>query len=256
MNKLHLPNFFCLDRILGSFFSGLIKLIVFIAIIYLIGLDLWKRYKGGKKKEGLTPGQPGSSLTTPGSTSARTQPSPTTIQPSPANINSPGQNRPSIKYDPNNMDNYSSIRPEVKGSDKEANQTNFDVSLNLIDPYPVYYEPGSFTFNSTGYIPSYEDSIYISKSTNLSQVAKIEDAPYKQGGFCKEFENDIFIKNEKCGTLKKDICGSTDCCILMGGTKCVSGNEFGPSVNAVFSDVTIKNRDHWYYREKCYGHCK
>jgi hypothetical protein len=77
-----------------------------------------------------------------------------------------------------------------------------------------------------------------------------------QGGFCKEFENDVFIKNEKCGTLNKDMCSSTNCCVLMGGTKCVAGSESGPLVNAVFSDVTIKNRDHWYYQGKCYGHCK
>lgn len=238
MNKFHLPNFFCLDKIVGSFLTGFIKIGVFIGIIWLLGLEMMRRYiNNNKTKEGLTPGQ--SSGT--------------------GNANSPSTNSPSasgnIQYNANNLDSYASVNPEIRGSDKEAQQKQFDISLNLLDPYPVYYEPGSFPFSSTGFLPSYEDSVYLSDTTKLSQVATIKNAPYLQGGFCTQFASDDQMRNAKCGALSADTCASTSCCVLVGGTKCVAGDAGGPTIKSVFSDVTIPNRDYWYYQGKCSGNC-
>ena len=168
---------------------------------------------------------------------------------------SPAAGPGGFNYDANNLNNYSSIRPELRGSEKEAKQTQFDIDLKLLDPYPVYYEPGSFPFSSTGYIPNYEDSVYLSKTTKLSQIGVIKQAPYLQGGFCTQFAKDNLARNEKCGTLDQATCASTNCCILMGGTKCVAGDANGPSLKTVYSDVTIPNRDYWYYQGKCSGNC-
>jgi hypothetical protein len=172
-------------------------------------------------------------------------------------INAPSanNNKGNVQYNANNLDSYQSINPELRGSEKEAKQTVFDVSLNLIHPYPVYYEPGSFPFASTGYLPTYEDSVYISKTTNLSQTAPITNAPYLQGGFCKQYANDDQTRNAKCNALSSDTCASTECCVLLGGTKCVAGNDSGPTIKSVFSDVTIPNKDYWYYQGKCLGNC-
>jgi hypothetical protein len=359
MNKFNLPNFLCLDRIVGPFFSRIIKIVVFVAIIYFLGLEMWKRY--GNKKEGLTPGDKTKTvdedMKNPGTNNAN-QPSPNdrgmknpgtnnANQPSPiGKITDPIMNlfpdlidipktgiipdgyykiliknkpellkmRPiptgcklkidssklpkgsnvdpktsgivpitssgnysedetkcanvidiyksdgefkksSTVYDASNMDDYKNINPELRGSEKEARQTVFDVSLNLIHPYPVYYEPGSFPFASTGYLPTYEDSIYISKTTNLSQATPITKAPYLQGGFCKQYANDDQTRNAKCNALGSETCASTECCVLVGGTKCVAGNEGGPTIKSVFSDVTIPNKDYWYYQGKCMGNC-
>lgn len=355
LNKFRFPNFFCLDKLLGRFFSSVVKLGVFIGIIYLLGLELWRRYIN--KKEGLAPGEsnvpeenkekspsvdqksnvPGKNDNTPGKNN---QPTPSgqslnpmeKLYPDVIDIprsgsipdgyykillkNQPGllKMRPipdgcklkidpskltkgsnvdpktggivpitptgkysedemkctnvidiykekgefkqnSLTYDSANMDDYKTINPELRGSEKEAKQVNFDVSLNLIDPNPVYYEPGSFPFASTGFLPTYEDSIYLSKTTNLSQVAPITKAPYLQGGFCTQYANDDQTRNAKCSTLSSDTCASTECCVLVGGTRCVAGNEGGPTIKSVFSDVTIPNRDYWYYRGKCSGNC-
>ena len=346
MNKYRLPNFFCLDKLLGGFGSNLVKLGVFIGIIYFLGLEIWTRYKNNK--EGLAPGEsnvPGAiakppamqNKTNPGTNN---QPAPTSqyvnpmdkLYPDVIDIpkdgkipdgyykilikNQPGllKMRPipdgcklkidasvlikgsnvdpktggivpiastgnysedelkcvnvidiykekgefkqnSLTYDSANMDDYKNINPELRGDKKEAQQVNFDVSLNLIDPYPVYYEPGSFPFASTGFRPSYEDSVYLSKTTNLSQVAPITKAPYLQGGFCTQYANDDQTRNTKCNALTADTCASTECCVLVGGTKCVAGNAGGPTIKSVFSDVTIPNRDYWYYQGKCMGNC-
>jgi hypothetical protein len=104
-------------------------------------------------------------------------------------------------------------------------------------------------------MPTYEDSVYLSKTTNLSQAAPITNAPYLQGGFCSQYANDDQTRNAKCNALSADTCASTECCVLVGGTKCVAGNAGGPTIKSVFSDVTIPNRDYWYYQGKCMGNC-
>ena len=343
MNKYRLPNFFCLDKLFGSFVSNLVKLGIFICIIYFLGLEIWTRYINNK--EGLAPGEskgPGASDNKQPAISVGSidQPAPTAqyvnpmekLYPDVIDIplngtipdgyykilikNQPGllKMRPipdgcklkidasvlikgsnvdpkmggivplaptgnysedeakctnvidiyksgsefkqnTLTYDAANTDSYASVNPELRGDKKEAQQVNFDVSLNLIDPYPVYYEPGSFPFASTGFRPSYEESVYLSKTTNLSQAAPITKAPYLQGGFCKQYANDDQTRNTKCSLLSEDTCASTECCVLVGGTKCVAGNAGGPTIKSVFSDVTIPNRDYWYYQGKCMGNC-
>ena len=343
MNKYRLPNFFCLDKLFGSFVSTLLKLGIFISIIYFLGLEIWTRYINNR--EGLAPGEakvPGASDNKQPAISvvSSNQPAPNTqyvnpmekLYPDVIDIpksgiipdgyykilikNQPGllKMRPipdgcklkidasvlikgsnvdpkmggivplaptgnysedelkcvnvidiyksgsefkqnTLTYDAANTDSYASVNPELRGDKKEAQQVNFDVSLNLIDPYPVYYEPGSFPFASTGFRPSYEESVYLSKTTNLSQAAPITKAPYLQGGFCKQYANDDQTRNTKCNSLSADTCASTECCALIGGTKCVAGNAGGPTIKSVFSDVTIPNRDYWYYQGKCMGNC-
>ena len=63
------------------------------------------------------------------------------------------------------------------------------------------------------------------------------------------------ISKEECGKLEKDACASTSCCVLLGGSRCVGGNEKGPTMKANYGDITIINRDHYFYKGKCYGNC-
>jgi hypothetical protein len=43
--------------------------------------------------------------------------------------------------------------------------------------------------------------------------------------------------------------------VLLGGSKCVSGNENGPSVKSNYSDILVRNKDSYMYMGKCYGNC-
>ena len=184
---------------------------------------------------------------------------PSNVDNPPQNVDTPPQNveqsRDSLSsYDPSNI-NEVFHKPELSGSEKEQQQQVFKPDLNLLHPPPIYNEPGTFKFDSVGYVPNYEESIYLSKVTGMSQVSTIVDAPYLEGGFCKQFENDKEKLNQKCNSLDKQTCASTDCCILFGGEKCVAGNEFGPTIRNVYSDFTTVNRDYYYYKGKCYGNC-
>jgi hypothetical protein len=48
---------------------------------------------------------------------------------------------------------------------------------------------------------------------------------------------------------------TTSCCVLLGSSKCVSGNENGPIMKANYSDVFIPNREYYYYNGRCFGNC-
>lgn len=121
---------------------------------------------------------------------------------------------------------------------------------------PTYYTPGSFVFGSSGYVPNYEDSVYLSKSTGLSTLRSIEPTMSLNAGFCKHFKTSPLRMEQKCNSIDNATCSSTDCCVLFGGTKCVSGNEKGPYMKSVFSDPTVVNKDVYYFKGECYGNCQ
>lgn len=119
---------------------------------------------------------------------------------------------------------------------------------------PVYYTPGSFVFGPSNYVPNYEDSVYLSRTTGLSTVSTAVPAKSSMGGFCMS-TNKTEIE-QTCNAIPADQCASTSCCVLLGGTKCVSGNESGPTMKSNYTDPTILNKDYYYYQGKCYGFCQ
>ena len=122
-----------------------------------------------------------------------------------------------------------------------------------MQPSPLY-EPGSVLYGGLGYKPSYEQGAYNNNFIFRDQPTLIENSFYDNEGFCKQSDTFGNIE-EKCNSLSKDMCASTGCCVLIGGEKCVQGNETGPKRRAIYSDTTIQNRDVYYYQGKCYGNC-
>lgn len=172
-----------------------------------------------------------------------------------------------ILNDPNNYDVQYHASAEELQQQNDFYDTTFnevrvkDKSGKIISlPFapgqspPTYYQPGSFPFGSSTYIPKYEDSVYLSRSTGISTLA-----PYKSTlgpkGKC-ELSKDFPAKQEEyCRSLATDQCASTSCCVLLGGEKCVAGNEQGPLFKANYSDFLLKNKDTYYARGKCFGNC-
>ncbi len=132
----------------------------------------------------------------------------------------------------------------------------------------LYYIPGAYKFGSSAYVPTYEDSVYLSRSTRNAQLLPGADANVglggapinsetQLGGFCNANKNNKVQMEEKCNAMPLDSCASTSCCVLLGGQKCVSGNKNGPYMTANYTDYTLmpKNKDFYYYQGKCYGNC-
>jgi hypothetical protein len=118
----------------------------------------------------------------------------------------------------------------------------------------TYYEPGVYRYSASTYVPNYEDSVYLSKSTGLSSATVIKP-PYVMGGICNEYKDHPLLLEEACQKLNGNVCASTSCCVLLGGSKCVSGDQRGPTVKSNYSDIFVVNRDYYYYQGKCYGNC-
>jgi hypothetical protein len=120
----------------------------------------------------------------------------------------------------------------------------------------LYYVPGAYKFGSSNYVPNYEDSVYLSRTTRQSQTTPVYNTASMLGGFCAQYKNDTTAIEEKCAALDLNACASTSCCALLGGQKCVAGNENGPKNVANYTDYSLKNRDFYYYQGKCYGNCQ
>jgi hypothetical protein len=137
--------------------------------------------------------------------------------------------------------------------DPSGNKVNIPT---LSGQVPVtYYTAGSQIYSPNGYVPNYEDSIYLSRSTGMSTLAEYGPTAQQMGGFCSFYAHDPSTLETKCNSLDVNACASTDCCVLLGGSKCVSGNQRGPTLPANYTDTLVVNKDVYYYRGKCYGHC-
>lgn len=143
-------------------------------------------------------------------------------------------------------------------------KTDYIKTLNVTDKLGTvtYNEPGYFRFGPSSYVPNYEDSVYLSRLTNVDWRTPVVDfaspvgnSGAKLGGFCSFNKSNPSQIETECGKLDKTSCASTSCCALLGGEKCVAGNESGPMMKSNFSDIYVRNKDHYYYQGKCYGNC-
>jgi len=182
---------------------------------------------------------------------------PTSTTPEPANT----------KYNKDNVDVEYHDDPKKMGENSLYNtqmgtQKVYDVNGNLIDVVSnavqgniVYYQPGSYKYGATSYVPYYEDSVFLSRSINAVVNTPTYVSTNKSGGFCNKYKNDPLHLEEQCTSINNETCAATTCCVLLGGQKCVSGNENGPTMKDNYSDSMIANKDFYYYQGKCYGNC-
>jgi hypothetical protein len=141
--------------------------------------------------------------------------------------------------------------------DKSGNKVAFDIDKDnpILQGNITYYQPGTYKYGASTYVPNYEDSVYLSRSTGISQVMPLKGTASMLGGMCTHNKNDPMKLEEACNATNLNQCGSMSCCVLLGGSKCVSGNEKGPLNKTNYADVYVKNRDYYYYQGNCYGNC-
>lgn len=156
-------------------------------------------------------------------------------------------------YDANNLDtvyhNDGNLEYDRGSSDLYNGGRQFDKTGS-----------GSGRRRSSPYVPTYEDSIYYSTidgKTYIGPETGTEITPPEiSGGFCSAYASLPNKLEEACSKMDNKSCGSTTCCVLVGGTRCMAGNETGPTNRAIYSDLTLLNKDYYYYQGKCYGNCK
>lgn len=118
----------------------------------------------------------------------------------------------------------------------------------------TYYQPGAYRFGPANYVPAYEDSVFLSRTTHQPTTAAYKSA-FLKAGVCEATKSSPVKMEEMCNAMNVNTCGSLSCCVLLGGSKCVAGSDKGPLAKNNYSDLMLKNKDYYYYRGKCYGNC-
>jgi hypothetical protein len=112
----------------------------------------------------------------------------------------------------------------------------------------TYYSPDSYTFGAATYVPSYEDSVYLSSSM-LDNQGPPRPPAYAPQGICEKYQADKVGREHACSSLDINTCASTTCCVAIGGNQCVAGNQYGPA----FPKTSAP--DYYYFQGQCYGNC-
>lgn len=185
-------------------------------------------------------------------------------------------NAPTTIQNPNTKNNYDSNNYSIQYHDdystitKTASDNNTGVTwvlkngvltaLPQTDPDTkgsmLFYQPGSYRFGATTYVPNYEDSVFMSRLTRQSYAMPITNTTSILGGICNQYKNSPEQLEQACNRVNPQVCSSTSCCVLLGGQKCVSGDANGPTMKVNYNDPTIQKRDMYYHQGKCYGLCE
>lgn len=123
---------------------------------------------------------------------------------------------------------------------------------------PTPFPPSEITLlraPAAPFQPSNEDTISYSHLTGYSYASSVFESNDKFGGFCAYHQQNPTKIESICNGLDNNVCSSTQCCVLLGGEKCVAGNERGPTNYSNYTDPIILHRDLYYYQGKCYGNC-
>jgi hypothetical protein len=137
----------------------------------------------------------------------------------------------------------------------DVNGKLIDIIANGVQGNIVYYQPGSYKYGSTSYVPYYEDSVFLSRTTKTIVNAPKYVSTSQNTGMCNFYKNDPNQLEQQCNAINGNVCAATSCCVLLGGQKCVSGDEAGPKMKSNYSDYLVANKDFYYYQGKCYGNC-
>ena len=160
-----------------------------------------------------------------------------------------------LKYTMGDINNTLASSPEVDSRGIADESIVAGLTVDKVTPRPIYYEPGTVNYGGLGYKPSDVDIAYYNNYKSTPKNLLESDENSHNFGFCKQQDNIMVNIDEKCNKLSKDVCATTECCILMGGEKCINGNAEGPKNRITYSDTSIKNKDFYYYQGKCYGNC-
>lgn len=121
---------------------------------------------------------------------------------------------------------------------------------------PIYYDSLNIRYNPQSYVPNYEDAMYLRDQYKYQEPPIVEQPP--ADNFCKTAATRGSKYNQEtlCQSVPSNKCHMYDCCVNLGGAKCVAGNQYGPLLNSNYGDIFVRNRDYYYYQGLCYGNCK
>jgi len=129
------------------------------------------------------------------------------------------------------------------------------MGINYLDDNMYYSSNNTVSYVTGAYVPTYEDSVYLTRSSLVSNAKPMYESNEALSGFCSYANYDTSQKEIICNALEKEVCASAQCCVLLGGAKCVTGDEHGPTMKENYNDPKIAVKDYYFYDGKCFGNC-
>jgi hypothetical protein len=150
----------------------------------------------------------------------------------------------------------------------ENDKTIYNNQKNTLDPVEGDYELNDVANDIMNENNNKIDwrNVFVNNDSKIFAVipnpsTSIDELYGRKGFLNSEFKEDICTKyignmnaiDQKCRQLSATNCKIPDCCVLLNGTKCVSGDIHGPT----FLTENGKKVDqlYFYHKDKCYGHC-
>ena len=127
-------------------------------------------------------------------------------------------------------------------------------SAMSVSPPAAYVPAAGGASGAPNFVPNYEESVYLSRTSGQSQVAQFAAAP-PPTDFCAAAAGSRRKTEAGCAALGAAACAATDCCVLLGGRKCVAGGQTGPLLAENYLDPAVARKDAYYHRGVCYGNC-
>ena len=160
------------------------------------------------------------------------------------------------KYD-HRQDSGFLQKPSGSGSGTSYYTYDKDGNLVQVNGDITYHEAGNYAFGQkdSSYKPVYSDSKFKNITTGETEFTSVKNTTSQLSGICTNNANSQQQLEEACNALDKNVCASTSCCVLLGGSKCVSGDKTGPKFRSNYADSFLRNKDSYYYNGMCYGNC-
>ena len=161
-----------------------------------------------------------------------------------------------------------------------------DDSYQQINGDLTFYAPGTFMYGPDTYVPSYVDSVLLSpmlgvnapvhqdwsktrKGTSWTDAVDENGKTYNRyqkwlknksdtDDVCKDVDmgyKSTLEREKYCQNLDTKSCGTKKCCVSLGGSFCLAGNEQGPLNQTAYTNPMYTKTDFYIHNGKCYGNC-
>ena len=141
-----------------------------------------------------------------------------------------------------------------------------DNSYGKINGDLTFYAPGSFIYGADNYVPSYATSVLLSPMLGVNAPLRPVRGEGQGGGrvvagmvdsVCSPDSGASVLDMEAyCQQLSPEDASNKECCVALGGSHSMAGNDQGPYNRAIYTNpVLAGGTDYYLHLGKCYGNC-
>lgn len=140
-----------------------------------------------------------------------------------------------------------------------------DDSYGKINGDLTFYAPGTYMYGADNYVPSYATSVLLSPMLGVNAPLRPIRGEGQGGGringmvdsVCSPDSGASVLDMEAyCQKLDAKDASNKECCVALGGSHAMAGNDQGPYNRAIYTNPILAGEtDYYIHLGKCYGNC-